>query len=156
MTLTPVVRRVAVTAGLAVAVLAAAGTIMAAARWTAVEAPLAVAPVTIQSVQAALDQERQRSAALEQQLGSLEGASGDLAVALAAAQDQLATDAATATDLRTALAAAQAKLTKLEAALKVAANARTTTTVTRSSTAGTATDTEREDDEEHEEEHGDD
>jgi chromosome segregation ATPase len=153
-----VVRRVAVTLGLAVAILAAAGTILAAGRWTATDAPLAVAPVSVQYVQAALDQERQRSAALEQQLATLEGASGDLSAALAAAQGQLAVDASTAADLFAALDGAQAKLAKLEAALKAAAAARTTTTVvtTRANTT-TSNDREREhEDEDEGEEHDDD
>lgn len=157
MTLTPAVRRLAVTAGLAIAVLGAAGTILAASQWAASEAPLAVAPVTIQSVQQALDQERARSAALEQQLAALEGGSDDLTAALAAAQAELASDAATASDLRAALEAAQAKLAKLEAALKAAAKARTTVTTSTRVAAGDDRDEHEEEDEEHEEhEEGDD
>jgi chromosome segregation ATPase len=151
MTLKPAFRRLAVTAGLAVAVLAAAGTILAASQWAATEAALAVAPVTIQSVQQALDQERARSAALEQQLAALEGGSEDLSTALAAAQAQLTTDAATATDLRAALEAAQAKLAKLEAALKAAAEARTT--ITTSTRVAVSEDRHEEEEHEDEEEH---
>ena len=44
-------RRIAVVAGLAVAMLAAGGTVLAAAQWAATEAPLAVAPVTGDALQ---------------------------------------------------------------------------------------------------------
>jgi len=117
-------RRIAVVAGLAVAMLAAGGTVLAAAQWAATEAPLAVAPVTGDSLQQALDHERARSAALEEQLAALEGASGDLSAALSAAQDQLVTDASTARELRTALDAARARLAELEAAMRDAATQR--------------------------------
>jgi septal ring factor EnvC (AmiA/AmiB activator) len=146
MTLAPIVRRTAVVLGMTIAILAAAGTILAASSWTATQAPLAVAPVSIQSVQQALDQERARSAALEEQLRNLESASGDLSAALTTAQGQLAADAASADDLRTALATAQAKLKKLEAALKAAARARTTTTVRTTSTSTSGGSTYHEDD----------
>ena len=138
MILAPVIRRTVVTVGLAVAILGAGGTILAASQWTASEAPLAVAPVSIESIQKALDQERARSAGLEQQLATLERASGDLSGALQAAQDQLTLDATTATDLRAALTA-QNRLTKLEAALKAAAKARAAARVstTRASSGGT-------------------
>lgn len=138
MILAPAIRRTAVTVGLVIAVLGAGGTIFAASRWTASEAPLEVAPVSVESIQKALDQERARSSGLEQQLTSLEQASGDLSGALQAAQDQLVQDATTATDLRAALTAAQDRLTKLEAALKAAAKARAATTVstTRASSGG--------------------
>ena len=139
MILAPVIRRTVVTVGLAVAILGAGGTILAASQWTASEAPLAVAPVSIESILKALDQERARSAGLEQQLATLERASGDLSGALQAAQDQLTLDATTATDLRAALTAAQNRLTKLEAALKAAAKARAAARVstTRASSGGT-------------------
>jgi septal ring factor EnvC (AmiA/AmiB activator) len=154
MTLRTAARRLAVTLGLAVAILAAAGTILAASRWTATEAPLAQAPVSVESVQAALSQERDRSAALEAQLRVLEGASGDLSGALTAARQQLAADDATAAELRTALAKAQAKLAKLEASLKAAS--RTTVTTVRTTTRATSGGGEREDEHEDEHEGGDD
>ncbi|HEX3264753.1 MAG TPA: hypothetical protein VHR16_03710 [Candidatus Limnocylindrales bacterium] len=134
MTFTPALRRIVVTLGLTVAVLGAAGTIVAASRWTESQAPLGIAPVSLQSVQDALAQERQRSAALEVQLASIESASSDLATALAVAKEQLATDAKTATDLRTSLQAAQDRLAKVEEALRAAERARTATVVRSSVT----------------------
>jgi chromosome segregation ATPase len=146
MTLTPAVRRIAVTLGLTISVLAAAGTIMAASRWTDGQAPLAVAPVSLESVQDALAQERQRSAALEAQLASIEGASTDLASALAAAKAQLAADATTAEDLRTSLQAAQDRLAKVEKALRAAEHARTAVVVTSRSTTTSSGSTRTSDD----------
>lgn len=142
MTRTTSLRRLLVTIGIAGSLLVAGLTIRAASLWAANEAPLTVAPVSVDSVQQALDQERVRSAALEAQLRSLESSATDLTAALQAAQDQVGADQATAVDLRASLTAAQDKLTKLEAALKAAAvkrattTVRTTTTSTRSNVSG--------------------
>lgn len=156
MNLSLAARRLAVTTGMAVAILAAGGTILAASQWTAAEAPLAAAPVSIDSIQQALDQERARSAALEQQLAALEHASGDLSGALETAQGQLALDATTADDLRAALEAAQTKLTRLEAALQAAARAKAAMTVTTTTRATGGARTHDDDEDEHEHEHDDD
>jgi septal ring factor EnvC (AmiA/AmiB activator) len=138
MTSNPSLRRLLVTLGVAGSLLVAGLTIRAASLWAANQAPLTVAPVSVQSVQAALEQERSRSAALEAQLAELEASSADLTAALQAAQDRVGEDQATAEDLRASLAAAQDKLTKLEAALKAAAAKRTTTTVRTTTSTSTS------------------
>lgn len=153
MTSNPSFRRLLVTVGVAGSLLMAGMTIRAASLWAADQAPLSVAPVSVDSVQEALDQERSRSAALEVQLRELEASTADLTAALQAAQDRVGADELTAEDLRASLMAAQAKLTKLEAALKAAAAKRSVTTV-RSTTSTTTGGGEREDEEE--DEHDDD
>jgi septal ring factor EnvC (AmiA/AmiB activator) len=129
MTSNPSFRRLLVTVGVAGSLLMAGMTVRAASLWAANEAPLNVAPVSVDSVQQALDQERTRSAALEAQLRELEGSTADLTAALAAAQARVGVDETTAEDLKASLTAAQDKLAKLEAALKAAATKRATTTV---------------------------
>ena len=138
MTSNPYLRRLLVTVVVAGSLLVAGLTVRAASLWAATQAPLSIAPVSVESVQQSLDQERARSAALEAQLRELESSSTDLTAALQAAQDRVGADEATAVDLRSSLTAAQDKLTKLEAALKAAAK-RSTTTVTRSTTTSTGT-----------------
>ena len=130
MTLQLLVRRALVVAGVAAALMLGGVSIQLAAAWTAAAAPLNDPPASLASIQADLETERARSAALEEQLRTLETASADLAAALEAAKGQVASDTATAEELRASLAAAKEKLTKLEAALARAAAARTTTTVT--------------------------
>ena len=129
-------RRLLVTLGVAASLLVAGFTVRAASMWAASEAPLTVAPVSVESVEMALAQEKSRSAILEDQIAALQSSAADLTGALDAAGNQLATDQATADELRASLAAAQDKLAKLEAALaaqaKAAARARTTTTTTSS------------------------
>lgn len=149
MTLQLLVRRAVVVAGVAAALMLGAVSIQLAASWTAAAAPLNDPPASLASIQAALDRERTRSAALEEQLRVLEGASADLAAALEAANGQVATDTATAEELRASLAAAQAKLATLEAALANAAAARGSTPAT--TTAGPTPEVHDEEDDEHEE-----
>ena len=127
MTSNPSLRRLLVTIGVAGSLLMAGMTIRAASLWAADQAPLSVAPVSVASVQQALDQERSRSAALEAQLHELESSTTDLTAALQAAKDRVGADELTAEDLRASLTAAQDKLTKLEAALKAAAAKRSVT-----------------------------
>ena len=98
MTMALVLRRGFVIVGVAAALMLGAASIRAAAEWTAASAPLAVAPASLTSIEAALQTERDRSAALETQLQSLESASGELGTALKAAQDQIDTGATTAAD----------------------------------------------------------
>lgn len=142
MTSNPSLRRLLVTFAVAGSLLVAGLTIRAASLWAATQAPLTVAPVSVDSVQQALDQERARSAALEAQLRELESSAGDLTAALQTAQERVGADEATAVDLRASLTAAQEKLAKLEKALKAAAakqsttSTRTTTTSTRSAGSG--------------------
>ena len=130
MTISQRARRTAVTLGVVLALALAAVTIQVAASWAAENAQLDSPPVSVESVQQALARERERSEALETQIGTLEAASRELAASLAGAEAQLGTDQATAEELRTSLAAAQARLAKLEAALEAAR----TTTALRSST----------------------
>jgi len=117
----PELRRVAVIFGVVASLAFAGATIRAASMWTSSQAPLSVAPASVESVQRALEQERARSQALEAQLATLQSTTGELSAALAAARDRLGTDQSTADGLRASLDAAQAKLAKLEAALKAAA-----------------------------------
>jgi len=81
MTLQLLIRRTLVVAGVAAALMLGAISIQAAAAWTAAAAPLNDPPASLNSIQAALDTERARSAALETQLQTLESASADLAAA---------------------------------------------------------------------------
>jgi len=138
MTSNPAVRRMFVTLAVAGSLLVAGMTVRAASLWAANEAPLSVAPVSVDSVQQALDQERSRSAALETQLRELEASTTDLTAALQAAQDRVGADEFTAEELRASLTAAQDKLTKLEAALKAAAAKRAVTTVRTTTSSGAA------------------
>ena len=132
----PTIRRLLVTIGVAASLVAAGATIRAAALWAASEAPLTVAPVSVESVQMALAQEKSRSAILEDQIAGLVSSATDLQSALQAAQDRLSTDQATADELRASLAAAQDKLTKLEAALAAQAKARASTRTVTTRTSG--------------------
>jgi peptidoglycan hydrolase CwlO-like protein len=136
----PAVRRLLVTIGVAGSLLIAGVTVRAASQWAAIQAPLTVAPVSVESVQAALDQERTRSADLQRQLAALQASTSQLSSALSEAQARVGTDQTTAEDLRASLAAAQDKLTKLQASLAAAAKQSTrsgsTTTVTSGSSGG--------------------
>lgn len=135
----PTLRRLLVTLGVAASLIAAGATVRAASLWAAGQAPLTVAPVSVESVRMALAQEKSRSAMLEDQIAELQASAAELSSALQAAGDRLLTDQATADELRASLAAAQDKLAKLEAALAAQAKAaaRTTTqTTSGSSTAG--------------------
>lgn len=120
-------RRTLVVLAVATALVGGAATIRAAGLWTAASAPLAVPPASLTSITSALAAERDRSAALEEQLRAVSAAAADLQAALAAARDQVATDATTADSLRTDLAAARARLAALEASLRVAARSGATT-----------------------------
>ena len=117
----PAVRRFLVTLGVAGSLLLAGATVRAASLWAATQAPLTVAPASVESVQAALDAERARSAALTSQLQALQASASELSSALVAAQSQVGTDQATADQLRASLTAAQDKLAKLEASITAAA-----------------------------------
>jgi len=124
MTVQLLTRRSLVVAGAVAALVIGAASIQVAAAWTAAGAPLNEPPASLSSLQATLDQERARSAALEDQLRILESASADLEAALESAQGQVATDTASAGELRASLDAAKRKLAQLEAALASAASAR--------------------------------
>jgi len=113
-------RRTLITVGIAASLLAAGLTIRAASIWAATSAPLSIAPASMTSIQDALDQERARSAGLQQQLADLESSAAQLRGALDAANAQAGVDQTTADDLRASLSAAQQKLSKLEASLRAA------------------------------------
>ena len=133
MTANTSLRRLLVTIGVAGSLLVAGLTIRTASLWAASQAPLSVAPVSVESLQLTLEQDRSRSSALEAQLKELEASTTDLVAALEAAQGQVGADEQIAEDLRGSLKAAQDKLAKLEAALKAAAAKRATVT-TRTTT----------------------
>lgn len=115
-------RRAAVIAAVAGSLLLGAATIRAAGQWTASEAPLAAPPVTVESVQGQLAAERERSAALTEQLAAIAGQAGDLQAALDTANGQIATDAQTAKALRDRIAASRERLSALNR--QIAATAR--------------------------------
>jgi Skp family chaperone for outer membrane proteins len=94
---------------LAVALSLAVGglAVRAASAWTAAEAPLAAAPVSVKTLAQQLADEEVRSAALESHLAALTGQSSDLSIALKAARDRAVSDAATARKLQAQLAEAK-------------------------------------------------
>ena len=158
-------QRLATVVGVVAVLALGFGSIQAASAWTAASAPLAVAPVSIATLQAKLVDEHARSQALTQQLRELDARSQDLETALTQANDRITTDTAHATDLEKQLAAAAKKLDKLETSIakakkalaaQVAAARSVQTSLTSTSTtssAGTSSDHEEED--EHEDEDGD-
>lgn len=137
MTLALLTRRSLVIIGVVAALVLGATSIRLAAAWTADAAPLEVAPATLSSLQSALHQEQTRSAALEEQLKSIEGAASDLSAALTTAQGQVVTDTQTADALKADLAAARTKLAALEAQLARAAAAAAAAARTVTTTSGT-------------------
>lgn len=114
------VRRLATTVGVVLVIVLALGAIRAAAAWTASAAPLPVAPVSATELRARLVDEQARSAALLDQLATLDGRSRDLASALEQASARITADADHAKDLAAQLQSAKRKLAKLEAAVSKA------------------------------------
>ena len=152
MTVARSVRRITISLVLIGALLGAGLVVRVASSWAAVNAPLSVAPVSIESLESLLAQERSRSAALESQLQDLQSSSTSLEVALEAAQTRLGADQAAAGDLRNDLAKAKAKLVTAEAALREAAAARAamaTSVSSGGSRAERGEDRERDDEDEH-------
>ena len=124
-------RRLATVVGVVAALVLGFGSIRAAAAWTAASAPLSVTPESVARLQSQLAGERDRSAALRQQLDGLESQSTDLARALEAARAQIGADAGHATDLAAQLKTARQRLAKLQATIAAAnraSQARATTT----------------------------
>ena len=124
-------RRLATVVGVVAALVLGFGSIRAAAAWTAASAPLSVTPESVAGLQSQLAGERDRSAALRQQLDGLESQSTDLARALEAARAQIGADAGHATDLAAQLKTARQRLAKLQATIAAAnraSQARATTT----------------------------
>ena len=127
------------------------GAIRAAAAWTASAAPLTATPASVEFLQTRLVEETARSADLTDRLAALTAHGEELAAALAEAQAQVASDTEHATQLATDLAAAKQKLAKLEASIRAANRARSTTvTAIRATTTRTVTGGEDEHEGEHE------
>ena len=98
----------------------AMGTVKVAADWRAADAPLDVAPVGLDTINAQLVSEQDRTGVLTEEIGSVAGQIADLQAALSAANGQVAGDAKSAESLQAALAAAQHKLDALRGQLKAA------------------------------------
>lgn len=101
------VRRTIVVLSVALSLAVGGLAVRAASAWTASEAPLAAAPISVKTLAQQLADEQARSAALENHLTALTGQSGDLAIALKAARDRAAGDARAAQILQAKLAAAK-------------------------------------------------
>ena len=154
----PVLRRLSVFLGVIAVLALGVGSIRAAAAWTAAEAPLLVAPTSVETIQGDLEAEHARAVALTQQMRELDARSAELEAALAQANDRIANDASHADELEGRLADAKAKLHKLEKAVakakrQLAAQLTTArsaaTTVSRTSSAGDDDGQHDDDGEEH-------
>jgi len=107
-----IVRRLAVTIGVAASLLLGVASIGAAASWTATSAP-PTAPISAASLTDQLAGEQARSVALQAQLDELVARSAELSTALETARTRIADDASAAVDLRARLADARKKLSAL-------------------------------------------
>jgi chromosome segregation ATPase len=145
------VRRFVTVVGVVAVLALGVGSIRAAAAWTAASAPLTVAPVSVESLEASLADERARSAALVAQLSALDDRSRVLASALESANARIEGDASHADDLSKELAAATRKLEKLEAAISKARAALARQATVRPAPAPAAAPAARDDDD-HEDE----
>lgn len=114
------VRRPLVILGVMLSLLAGAGSIRAAAEWTAASSPLVAKPPSVESLQASLATEQARSAALQAHLDELTSGSADLATALTAARERIAADTSQAAELQASLEAAKVKLAALEKSIRAA------------------------------------
>jgi chromosome segregation ATPase len=115
-----IARRVIVL-GATVAVLGiAVGTVKVAADWRAADAPLDVAPMSMEAIDAQLAAESERSSMLSDDIGSVSSQVASLQAALLEAGDHMAGDTQTAENLQAQLKAAKAKLETLQAQLKAA------------------------------------
>lgn len=150
MTSAIVARRIVTTVAFVIVLALSAGAIRIAAAWTAASAPLTAAPASVAVLQAALEDERARAAALTQQLEALDSRSQDLAAALGQAQGRISADAAHARDLNEGLASAKARLTKLETTLARARQALRTSRGVAASATTVSTAAEGLHEEEHE------
>jgi septal ring factor EnvC (AmiA/AmiB activator) len=150
----PAVRRTLTALGVALSLVLGLVTIRAAGAWTAASAPLAVTPATAAEVRATLEQERARSASLQEQLDRLTTSTTELEAALAAAEARITQDGTDADALRASLVAARDRLAQLEASL-LAARAPAPAPAA-ASTRGDDEEEHEDDEEEHEDEHDDD
>jgi hypothetical protein len=130
------IRRILTVIGVATALLVGFGAIRASATWTATMAPLTVAPVSIESLQARLTDESGRSAVLVDRVAGLTTQAEELSAALAAAQDRIGSDADHAAQLAMDLDTAKKKLAALEQSIRAASAVRATApaTATRTTT----------------------
>ncbi len=112
-------RAVVLTATIAVIGIAV-GTVKVAADWRAASAPLDVAPVAMDTINAQLVAETDRAGVLSDQVGSAADQIATLKAALLEAGDHINTDAQTAAQLKEQLAVATSKLETLQGQLKAA------------------------------------
>jgi septal ring factor EnvC (AmiA/AmiB activator) len=113
--------RRAIVLGATVAVLAlAVGTVKVAADWRAAAAPLDVAPVGMDTINAQLVAETDRAGALSGQIDTVAGQVATLGAALLEATDHVSGDSQTAEGLKQELADARTKLEALQAQLTAA------------------------------------
>ncbi len=100
-------RRAAVVAAAGLSLTVGGIAVRAAAAWTAAEAPLNAAPLSVTTLAQQLADEQARSVALQKQLSSLTSQSGDLSAALKGARARAVADAREAKALQGRLAAAR-------------------------------------------------
>jgi peptidoglycan hydrolase CwlO-like protein len=117
------IRRSLTVAGALAALILGFSAIQAAAAWTASAAPLAVTPVSANSIEAKLFDEQSRSTDLQAQLTELSGNTQQMAAALEAAQARIDSDTKHAKDLEKDLRIAKKKLAALQRSLRQAAAA---------------------------------
>ena len=131
-------RRILTVVAVAASLVIGFGAIRAAAAWTATTAPLTVAPVSAEALQARLTDESARSGSLVDRLAALTTHAEELSTALAAAQDRIGSDAEHAAQLARDLEAAKKKLAALEKSIRAAkvVQAAPPTTATRTTTSG--------------------
>ena len=133
------IRRGLTVVGVAAALVIGFGAIRASAAWTATTAPLTVAPVSAETLQARLTDQSARSANLVDRLAALTTHAEELSTALAAAQDRIGSDAEHAAQLARDLDAARKKLAALEKSIRAASAARSVTTTTTTRPTGGST-----------------
>ena len=143
-------RRILTVIAVAASLVIGFGAIRASAAWTATAAPLAVAPVSAETLKARLADESARSADLVDRLAALTTHAEELSAALAAAEARIGSDTDHATQLAKDLAAAKKKLAALEKSISDANRVRTVApTTTRTTTSGSTQGGEPEPEDEH-------
>jgi septal ring factor EnvC (AmiA/AmiB activator) len=107
--------------GASIAVIAAAaGTVKVAADWRAADAPMDVAPVGVETINAQLVSETDRARVLAEEIDAVAAQIADLRSAVASADQQVTDDTEGAKALEVELAAAAKKLETLEGQLRAA------------------------------------
>jgi septal ring factor EnvC (AmiA/AmiB activator) len=107
--------------GASIAVITAAvGTVKVAADWRAADAPLDVAPVGVETINAQLVSETDRAGVLVEEIDAVAAQIADLQSAVASADQQVTDDTESAQVLEAELAAAAKKLETLQGQLKAA------------------------------------